>query len=55
MNQKSLKDCSDKEIADLFVETINDIRKTKDQYGEIVIIISGGKVKHINITKPYFT
>ena len=52
MSQKSLKDCSDEEIHAFIDKALNDIRNSPNQYGDIIITISGGKVKYIDVRKP---
>ena len=52
MNNKSLKDCTDEEIHVLFDKALEEIRSSPNQYGEITIIVSGGKVKFMTVAKP---
>ena len=52
MNNKSLKDCTDEEIHALFDKALEEIRSSPNQYGEIQIIVSGGKVKFMTVAKP---
>ena len=52
--QKSLKDCSDEEIHWMIDRAFEEIRKSPNGYGDIIITISGGKVKYIDVRKPLF-
>ena len=52
MNCKSLKNCTDEEIADFFMRALKEIREAPYQYGIIKAEVSGGKVKFITIEKP---
>ena len=49
---KSLKDCTDEEIIEVFKRALLEIRKSPDQYGIIRTEVSGGKVKFITVEKP---
>ena len=53
MSCESLKNKSDEEIVILFWQALQYIRTTQTQYGEIKVIISGGKVKFLTIEKPF--
>ena len=52
MDQKSLKDCTDEELALLFLKALKEIRATESQYGEIKMIVSGGRGKFLTIEIP---
>ena len=52
MNQKSLKDCTDEEIHAYIDKALMEIRKAPNQCGDIIITLSGGKVKFIDVKKP---
>ena len=52
MNTKSLKDCTDEEIIEKFLKALDDIRKSDNQYGEIHVTVSGGRVKFLTVEKP---
>lgn len=52
MSDKSLKDCTDDEIHAKIDQALDEIRSSPSQYGEIKIIISGGKVKFLTVEKP---
>ena len=52
METKSLKNCSDEEIVALFLQGLDEIRNTESQYGEIHVVVSGGKVKFLTVEKP---
>ena len=49
---KSLKDCSDAEIHAMIDQALELIRGTANQYGEIKIVVSGGKVKFLTVEQP---
>ena len=49
---KSLKDCTDEEIQEKIKQALEEIRSTPNQYGEIKITVSGGKVKFLTVEKP---
>ena len=53
MSCESLKNKSDEEIVILFWQALQYIRTTQTHYGEIKVIISGGKVKFLTIEKPF--
>lgn len=50
---KSFKNMTDDEIAGAVISAIADIRQSYYKYGEIIITISGGNVKHIDVRKPW--
>lgn len=52
VNNKSLKDCTDEEIIEKFLKALDDIRKSDNQYGEIHVTVSGGRVKFLTVEKP---
>lgn len=52
MEMKSLKDCTDEEIHSMLDIAFAEIRQSPNQYGEIKITISGGRVKFFSIEKP---
>ena len=50
---KPLKEYSDDDICMLVRKALEDIRKeSPNQYGEIRITVSGGKVKFLTVEKP---
>lgn len=50
---KQLKNMTNSELADEIIAAINDIKQSYHKYGEVVITISGGNVKHIDVRKPW--
>ncbi len=51
----SFKRMTDSEISESVLSAISDIRESYYKYGEIIITISGGNVKHIDVRKPWET
>lgn len=43
---------TDENALRLVVASLAEIRETPAQYGEVHIIVSGGEVKFVNVTKP---
>lgn len=43
---------TDENALRLVVASIAEIRETPTRYGEVHIIVSGGEVKFVNVTKP---
>ena len=43
---------TDSEAIEQLKAALEEIRETPNRWGEISIIISGGDVKHVNVTKP---
>lgn len=43
---------TDENALKLVIASIAEIRSTPTQYGEVHIIVSGGEVKFVNVTKP---
>ncbi len=52
MTYQAFKNYTDQEIAEIILSAIRGIRESVNQYGEIIITISGGRVKHIDVRKP---
>ena len=52
-DENPFKYMSDDDVTNAVRSAINDIRNTEYKYGEIVIVISGGRVKHVNVMKPW--
>lgn len=52
---KSFKKMTDAEIAETVISAVTDIKESYYKYGEIIITISGGNVKHIDVRKPWET
>ena len=52
-DENSFKRMSDIEIAKTVISAISDIRESYYKYGEIIITISGGAVKHIDVRRPW--
>ena len=48
---KSLKECTDEEIATIIIKALQEIRRSGDQYGIIRMEVSGGKVKFLTVEK----
>jgi len=44
---------TDTEIANAVLAAIVDIRLSYYRYGEIIVTVSGGNVKHIDVRKPW--
>ena len=43
---------TDLEAIEQIKAALEEIRDTPNRWGEISIIVSGGDVKHVNVTKP---
>ncbi len=43
---------TDQEAINQIRAALVEIRETPSRWGEIIIIVSGGDVKHVNVTKP---
>lgn len=43
---------TDLEAIDQIRAALVEIRETPSRWGEVVIIVSGGDVKYVNVTKP---
>lgn len=43
---------TDLEAIDQIRAALVEIRETPNRWGEVIIIVSGGDVKHVNVTKP---
>ena len=43
---------TDSEAIDQIRAALEEIRETPSRWGEVIIIVSGGDVKHVNVTKP---
>ena len=52
MENKSLKDCTDEEIHKYIDKAIQEIRESPNQCGEIILTLSYGKTKYIDVRKP---
>lgn len=52
-DDNSFKRMTDSEISEAVLTAISDIRESYYKYGEIIITISGGNVKHIDVRKPW--
>lgn len=52
-DDNSFKRMTDTEIANAVISAISDIRESYYKYGEIIVTISGGNVKHIDVRRPY--
>ena len=52
MEYKSLKDCTDKQIHTYIDQALAEIRESPKQCGEIIISVSFGNVKYIDLKKP---
>lgn len=52
MDNQSLKNCTDTEIHELIDLALKEIRMSSKQCGDIIITLSDGKVKYIDVKKP---
>ena len=43
---------TDSEAIEQIRAALEEIRETPSRWGEVIIIVSGGDVKYVNVTKP---